>query len=404
MSFEVRPVRDLEEYKGAFLAIGQYFGTVPTEERMQRSVAQVTLQRMHGAWSDGAIVGGAAAFTFNLTVPGGDLPTAGVSIVGVYPTHRRRGVLRSLMRAQLDDVHARGEPLAALWASEEPIYGRFGYGIASFCGEITLAREHTSFSQPVEPGGTLRLLEPEEALETLPSAFERIRVRWPGMFSRNRLWWEDREIADPEDRREGAGPRRWVAYERDRSIDGYAAYRHKPGWEEGTTTAELRVVEALGSTPEALRDLWGYLLAVDGIATVKAWLLPPDHPLFLLLATPRRMRYRMGDALWVRLVDVGAALSGRRYSEEGKIVLEVADEFCPWNEGRWKLEDGAAGRTDDEPDLRLPVQSLASAFMGGISFATLARAGRLQEVTVGALARADGLFRWDRHPWCPEIF
>jgi predicted acetyltransferase len=404
MSFEVRPVRDLEEYKGAFLAIGQYFGAVPTEERMQRSVDQVTLQRMHGAWSDGAIVGGAAAFTFNLTVPGGDLPTAGVSIVGVYPTHRRRGVLRSLMRAQLDDVHERGEPVAALWASEEPIYGRFGYGIASFCGEITLAREYTSFAQPFEPEGTLRLLEPEEALETLPSAFERIRVEWPGMFSRNRLWWEDREIADPEDRREGAGPKRWVAYERDGSIDGYAAYRHKPGWEQGTTTAELRVVEALGTSPEALRDLWGYLLAVDWIATVKAWLLPPDHPLFLLLATPRRMRYRMGDALWVRLVDVGAALSGRRYSEEGRIVLEVADEFCPWNEGRWKLEDGAAERTDDEPDLRLPVQSLASAFMGGISFATLARAGRVEEVTDGALARADGLFRWDRHPWCPEIF
>jgi predicted acetyltransferase len=404
MSFEVRPVRDLEEYKGAFLAIGQYFGAVPTEERMQRSVDQVTLQRMHGAWSDGAIVGGAAAFTFNLTVPGGDLPTAGVSIVGVYPTHRRRGVLRSLMRAQLDDVHERGEPVAALWASEEPIYGRFGYGIASFCGEITLAREYTSFAQPFEPEGTLRLLEPEEALEALPSAFERIRVEWPGMFSRNRLWWEDREIADPEDRREGAGPKRWVAYERDGSIDGYAAYRHKPGWEQGTTTAELRVVEALGTSPEALRDLWGYLLAVDWIATVNAWLLPPDHPLFLLLATPRRMRYRMGDALWVRLVDVGAALSGRRYSEEGRIVLEVADEFCPWNEGRWKLEDGAAERTDDEPDLRLPVQSLASAFMGGISFATLARAGRVEEVTDGALARADGLFRWDRHPWCPEIF
>jgi len=404
MSFEVRPVRDLAEYTGAFFAIGQYFGTVPTEERMQRSVDQVTLQRMHGAWSDGAIVGGAAAFTFNLTVPGGDLPTAGVSIVGVYPTHRRRGVLRSLMRAQLDDVHERGEPLAALWASEEPIYGRFGYGIASFCGEITLAREHTSVAETFEPDGTLRLLEPEEALDTLPSAFERIQVEWPGMFSRNRLWWEHREIADPEDRREGAGPKRWVAYERDGSIDGYAAYRHKPGWEQGTTTAELRVVEALGSTPEALRDLWGYLLAVDGIATVKAWLLPPDHPLFLLLATPRRMRYRMGDALWVRLVDVGAALSGRRYSEEGKIVLEVADEFCPWNEGRWKLEDGAAERTDDEPDLRLPVQSLASAFMGGISFATLARAGRVEEVTGGALARADGFFRWDRHPWCPEIF
>jgi predicted acetyltransferase len=168
--------------------------------------------------------------------------------------------------------------------------------------------------------------------------------------------------------------------------------------------AELRVLEALGVTPAALRDLWGYLLAIDWIATVKAWLLPPDHPLFLLLGTPRRMRYRLGDALWVRLVDVGAALSGRRYSDDGPIVFEVVDEFCPWNDGRWKLEGGSAQRTDAEPDLRLPVQSLGSAFLGGITFAELLRAGRVEELKDGALERGDSLFRWDRHPWCPEIF
>jgi predicted acetyltransferase len=404
MSFQVRPVRDVDEFTAAFFAIGQYFGALPDQERMERFVEQITFERMHGAWSNGTIVGGAAAFTFNMTVPGGDLPTAGVSVVGVYPTHRRRGVLRSLMRAQLDDAHERGEPLAALWASEEPIYGRFGYGLASFCGEITLPREHTAFAQPFEPEGVLRFLEPDEALEALPPVFERIRLDWPGMFSRNRLWWERREVADPEDRREGAGPKRWVAYERDGSLEGYAGYRHKPGWEHGASVAELRVLEALGTTPEALRDLWGYLLAIDWIATVKAWVLPPDHPLFLLLATPRRMRYRMGDGFWVRLVDVGAALSGRRYAEDAAIVLEVTDEFCPWNEGRWKLEGGSAHRTDDEPDLRLPVESLGSGFMGGIPFAALRRAGRVEELADGAVARADGLFRWDRHPWCPEIF
>ena len=404
MSFDVRPVRDLDEYTAAFLAIGQYFGAVPEEERMQRSADQVTLERMQAAWADSAIVGGAAAFTFNLAVPGGDLATAGVSIVGVYPTHRRRGVLRALMRAQLDDVHERGEPLAALWASEESIYGRFGYGLASFCGEMTLAREYASFAEPVEPEGSLRLLDPDDAVEVLPGVFERIRRQWPGMFSRNRLWWEHREIADPEDRREGAGPKRWVAYERDGSIEGYAVYRHKPGFEQGTSTAELHVLEALGATPAAVRDLWGYLLAVDWIATVKASLLPPDHPLFLLLARPRRMRYRMGDGLWVRLVDVGAALSGRRYSAEGELVLEIADAFCPWNEGRWKLEGGTAERSRKQPDLRLPVQSLASAFLGGVAFAALARAGQVEELRHDAVARADALFRWDRHPWCPEIF
>jgi predicted acetyltransferase len=404
MAFDVRPVRDLDEFTRAFFAIGQYFGSVPTEERMQRWVDQLGFDRMHGAWSDGTVVGGAGAFTFNMTVPGGDLPTAGVTVVGVYPTHRRRGVLRSLMRAQLDDAHERGEPLAALWASEEPIYGRFGYGIASFCGEIQLAHEYTAFAQAFEPEGALRFLEPEEALDAIPPAFERIRLDWPGMFSRNSLWWKDREIYDPEDRREGAGPKRWIAYEQDGAIEGFAVYRHKPGWEHGSTVAELQVVEALGSTPEAMRDLWAYLLAIDWKATVIAWLLPPDHPLFLLLASPRRLRFRMGDSLWVRLVDVGAALSGRRYSDDGAIVFEVADEFCPWNEGRWKLEHGSAARTKEEPDLRLPVQSLGSAFLGGVSFAALARAGRAEELKEGALARTDGLFRWDRHPWCPEIF
>jgi predicted acetyltransferase len=404
MAFEVRSVENLDEFSAAVFAIGQYFGMVPTEERMQRFLDQIGLERMHAAWSDGTVVGGAAAFTFNLTVPGGDLPTTGVSVVGVYPTHRRRGVLRSLMRAQLDDAHERGEPLAALWASEETIYGRFGYGLAAFCGEITLAREYASFAQSFEPQGTLRFLEPEEALEALPPVFERIRLDWPGMFSRSKLWWESREIKDPEEGPQGAGPKRWVAYERDGAIEGYAAYRHKPGWDEGSTVAEMRVVEALGTTPEALRDVWGYLLAIDWVATVKAWFLPPDHPLFFLLATPRRMRYRMGDSLWVRLVDVGAALSGRRYLEEGTIVFEVRDEFCFWNEGRWKLEGGTAERTSDDPDLEVPVQTLGSALLGGVSFASLARAGRLEELKEGAIARADALFRWDRHPWCPEIF
>ena len=160
MSFEVRPCGDLAEFGNAFMAIAQYFGKEPDPVKAERFERLLPLERMHGAWSNGTIVGGAGAFAFNLTVPGGDLPTAGVSVVGVLPTHRRRGVLRSLMRAQLDDAHERGEPLAALWASEESIYGRFGYGLASFCGEITLAHEHTAFAHPFEPEGTLRLIDP----------------------------------------------------------------------------------------------------------------------------------------------------------------------------------------------------------------------------------------------------
>ena len=207
-ALEVRAVDDLDEFTSAVLAIGQYFGMVPNEERMQRFTDLLPLERMHGAWTNGTIVGGAGAFPFSLTVPGGELPTAGVTVVGVLPTHRRRGVLRSLMRAQLDDAREREEPLAALWASEETIYGRFGYGLAAFCGEIKLAHEYTSFAQPFEPEGTIRFLEPDEAQEALPPVYDRVRELWPGMFSRNDLWWENREIKDPEERREGAGPKR----------------------------------------------------------------------------------------------------------------------------------------------------------------------------------------------------
>jgi predicted acetyltransferase len=403
MSFDVRTVKDLDEFSSAVFAIGQYFGMTPTEERMQRFLDQITAERMHAAWENGSIVGGAGAFAFNLSVPGGDLATAGVSVVGVYPTDRRRGVLRSLMRAQLDQAHERGEPLAALWASEETIYGRFGYGMASFCGEINLAHEYTSFARPFEPEGTMRFLEPEEAREALPPVYDRVRQLWPGMFSRDDLWWEHRQIKDPEERREGAGPKRWVAYERGGSIEAYAVYRHKPGWEEGSTTAELRIVEGLAATPTAERDLWGYLLSIDWKASVRAFLLPPDQ-LFLLLATPRRLRYRMGDGLWVRLVDVGAALSGRKYNGDGAVAFDVHDDFCPWNEGRWRLEDGKASRTEDEADIALSAQSLGSAYLGGVSFSSLGRTGRAEELKDGALMRADGLFRWDRHPWCPEIF
>src|SRR5213080_4451870 len=168
MGFDVRTVKDLDEFSSAVFAIGQYFGMTPTEERMQRFLDQITAERMHAAWSDDSIVGGAGAFKFDLSVPGGDVATAGVSVVGVYPTHRRRGVLRSLMRAQLDDAHERGEPLAALWASEETIYGRFGYGVAAFCGEIDIPREFSGFAQPFERSGRIRFVEAEEALELFP--------------------------------------------------------------------------------------------------------------------------------------------------------------------------------------------------------------------------------------------
>jgi len=404
MSLEVASCADLDEYTQAFLAIGQYFGAEPTEERMERFSRNLPLERMLAGREDGRIVGAAGSFAFQLTAPGAALPAAGVTVVGTYPTHRRRGVMRALMRAQLDDLHERGELLACLWASEETIYGRFGYGMASLNCSMALPREHTAYARPLDRRGRVRLVEAGEALERFPPLWDAVRLQTPGMFSRSRDWWEYRIVFDPADRREGAGPKRFCLLELDGEARGYAVYRHRPGWEDGVSTAKLEVLEAIALDGRPTAELWRYLLDIDWTATVSCWLLPVDHPLLLLLAAPRRMKLRIGDGLWLRLVDVGAALSARAYAAGGALVFQVEDAFCPWNEGRWKLEGGEARRTRRAADLALDVAALASAYLGGFTFAQLARAGRVEELRPGAAARADALFRTDRAPWCPEVF
>jgi len=402
--FVVRPCADLAEFDRAVMSIGQYFGQELDAERAERFARILPVERMHAAWEDGEIVGGAGAFPFPMSVPGGLVDCAGTTVVGVAPTHRRRGVLRAMMRAHLDDAHERSEPIAALWASEETIYGRFGYGIAAYAGEVTIPREHVDYVVARERVGRIRIVEPDEALEKFPALWEGLARTRPGVFIRSPDWWDLRTLADPPERRRGAGPKRFALLEIDGEPAGYALYRHKMEWREGVSSGEVRVVEAIAPEPAALAEVWRYLLDVDWIAGITSSLVPPDHPLFFVLAKARRMRYRMGDGLWVRLVDVGAALSRRTYPEDGELVLDVRDAFCPWNEGRWHLADGVAARTDASADLALDASTLGSAYLGGIRLAQLAQGGLVEELRPGAIERADGLFRHGLHPWCPEIF
>ncbi len=400
--FDVRPCRDQDEFARAFYSIGQYFGPPPEQERIDRFLQFFELERMHAAFDDEQIVGGAGAYTFDFTVPGGSLPCAGVTVVGVYPTHRRRGALRAMMTAQLADVHERGEPIAALWASEETIYGRFGYGIASWGAEMTLPRIWSAFAQPLERRGQVRFVSAEEGLELFPPIWDALRSERAGVPSRSEAWWKLRILRIPDE--EKANPRRFVVLDLDGSTQAYAIYRREPGWQDGNSSAKLNVQEAIGATPQATAEIWRYLFDVDWTETIGADLLPLDHPLFLLLANPRRARLRAGDALWVRLVDVGAALSGRKYAGDGRIVFDVRDAMCPWNEGRWALENGSASRTDDAADIALDVNVLGSAYLGAVSFAQLRDALRLEELQPGAVERADAMFAWRPLPWCPEIF
>jgi predicted acetyltransferase len=400
MSVEVRRGRR-EDVLDALRPVFHYFGREPTKDSASRVTRVLSPERIHAAWEDGQIVGGASAFELRLTIPGAVVPAAGVTVVGVLPTHRRQGVLTQLMRAQLDDVHERREPAAFLWASEGAIYGRFGYGLAGLSGEIDLLRAHSRFVRPIETDGRFRLLSLEEALERLPPVYERVASDTPGMFGRTSEWWSTRVLDDPEWRRGGAGEMARVVLEHEGDPVGYALYRLQMGFAEGASTAAVHVIEALGVTPEAVAAIWRHLLDIDWMERTKAWLLPVDHPLFLLLEEPSRMRFRVEESVWLRLVDVAAALQARSWAQEADLVLAITDSFCPWNEGSYRL-DGSTTR--DAPDLRLDVRDLGAAFLGGFTFSELRRAGRVEELVPGALQRADAAFRTGRAPWCPEIF
>jgi predicted acetyltransferase len=404
MAIRVRTVRNTEELSLAMGAIGHYFGWMPTAEQSESFLAYLPLDRMHAAFDDGAIIGGAGVYPFEMTVPGGPMTCAGVTIVGVKPTHRRRGILRKMMTAQLEDIRERGEPIASLWASEDTIYGRYGYGPASRTGHVLLPRGTADLRPDLPPReGQVRFVEHEEALRAFPRIYERIRPRRAGFVLRTKPWWESRILDDNEWRRGGAGPLNRVLLEIDGRPAGYAIYRifqHQTEWKR-----TLRVMEAIGLDARAAREIWRFLLGIDWMDDIEIRLLPLDHELWHLLARPRTLGMKVFDGLWMRPIDVGAALSGRSYVTDGRVTLEiVSDPLFEDNVGTWTIADGRARRSSRRPDVRLDVQALGSVFLGGFSFAELARAERVEEAARGGIARADALFRTDAEPWCPEIF
>ena len=402
MSIEIRPCRSVEEVRDALNAISHYFGHVNDLESTERFVERMDTDRVHAAWEGDGIVAGAGAFTFRMSVPGGAIPTAGITIVGVLPTHRRRGVLTALMREQLEDCKARGELAAYLWASEGTIYPRFGYGLAALLGDMNLARERTAFTQPFEARGTVRLVNVEEAARAFPPLYEQMFAQRPGMFSRSSSWWEGRRLIPPP--WEQNARRHLALLELDGEPAGYAIYTVNQEWAHGSSAGKVTVVEAVAATPEATRELWRWLLDFDWTSRFEAAHLPLDHPLFLLLAEPRRMQFEVGDGTWVRLIDVEAALAARSYEADTQVVIELTDAFLPDNAGRWRLRSRGAERTNAAAELVLDVSGLGSVYLGGFSFADLVRGMRATELVPGAVARADALFATSVQPWCAEVF
>ncbi|MBV8737294.1 MAG: GNAT family N-acetyltransferase [Alphaproteobacteria bacterium] len=405
MDFEIRPCASMEDVRQAITPIGYYFGrSMPDESQAERLTRVLPAERVYAAWEGGRAVGGLGAFPFHLTIPGGRVSAAGVTIAGVLPTHRRRGVLRAMMRALLDACYRQGEPVAYLWATEDTIYGRFGFGLASFTAEIDLPRERSAFHVPFANAGRVRLASPAVAEELVSPVYERVAAVTPGMFARSSAWWQARTLADPSWRRGTGGDLQCAVFESEGRPAAYALYRMNSIFERGLQTGSVTVIEAIGQSPEATRSIWRYLLDIDWMARVKASLLPLDHRPLFLLAEPRRLGFSLRDGVWVRLLDVKAALSARSYQAQGPVIIEVIDEFCPWNAGCWRVGADGVDRTDKAPGLRCDVSALGSVYLGGFGWTQLARALRVQEVFSGAAAHADALFQASSAPWCPEIF
>jgi predicted acetyltransferase len=383
------------------------FGEDYVEGTAERWAPLLDTQRMYMAVDGDDLVGTAADFAFTLTVPGGKVEAAGVTMVGVLPSHRRRGILTRMMRRQLDNVRQRGEPVAILWASEGNIYQRFGYGIATLYSLLDIDRDRARFRNDPGRSGRLRMLEPEKTVETIADVYNRVCDVTPGMYERSREWWEATRLHDPPEHREGGGPMFRAVWEKDGRPEAYALYRLHDEWET-EPMGHVRVIEAMGTTPEATREIWRFLLNIDLVARIKGYAQPGIPPLLFMVAEPRRLRARLSDALLVRLVDVRAALEARSYAAEGTVVFEVADAFMPDNAGRWRLEvtnDGTSVEcTTDPADLIVDASDLGCVYLGGFTFAQLLQGGQIEEASPGSAWRADGMFRTEREPWCPQVF
>ncbi|MFJ9788113.1 GNAT family N-acetyltransferase [Streptomyces globosus] len=411
MTLEMRILRS-DEWDVWYDHLELAFGGV-AESRQERELyrALTEAERSLGVWDGQVCVGSAGAFTFRLSVPGGGLvPAAGVTMVGVAPTHRRRGVLTSLMRRQLDDVRAGGEPVAVLTASEPAIYGRFGYAAAAY--ELGVAVDTSRVALSVPPGADgvrLRLADPEKALGDCERVYAQLVARRPGMLARQ-PGWERQALLDPPGIRDGASPLSCVVAERaDGSVAGYARYRVKPEWNAAGPCGEVEVRDLDALDPAAGAALWRYLFGIDLTSVVRARRRPVDDPLLHLVSDPRRALPTLRDSLYLRLVDLPRALAARAYAAPLDVVLEVADAFCPWNAGRWRLTADGRGpvrceRTEDPADLELSVRELAAAYLGGVALTALAEAGRVRELRPGTLAAASRAFASDVAPWLPHGF
>ena len=377
-----------------------------TTEEIEAERPLLDFDRLIGAFDGAKRVGTAGAYTFRLTVPGGEVGAGGITGVGVRPDYRRRGILRQMMDWLLEDGRKRGEPVAVLTASEAAIYQRFGFGQASTASSFTLDAALAEFGEPVDLGdrAQIRMVDTDEATELFATIYDRVRPGIPGALDRIEPKWRLSLVADAEwMRRGGQGIKYQSVIEVDAEPRGYAIYRIEHNWGSTGPASTMNVLEVTGVDPAAEQALWQWLLSMDLVRTIVGRRGPVPHPLQHWLLEPRRMSLTITDGLWLRILDLPEALSARRYVGSGSLVVDVTDDMFESNAGRWQL-DIEAGRAEvtratAAPDMELDIGTLAAAYLGGFRFVDLGVAGRVRECQPGVLQTADALFTPPRAPW-----
>lgn len=404
--YVLRPVTE-DEFRPWARMVADTYGSDLSDEDLARDRAALELDRTIAAFDGRAPVGGAAVHARTLTVPGAVLPVAGVTWVGVAPTHRRRGILTAMMRRQLRDLYETGgEPVAVLRPSEAAIYGRFGYGPATLGNRLLCEKRAMHFRPGTDFGdGVVRLLGRGEAQSLIEKVYDQARLSTVGWPERAAQAWDAR-LADEPHQRDGGNALRYAVHrDADGPVTGYAIYRIKKARDAaGADRSAVRVLELAAVTRQAHAALWRFLAGIDLVPWIE-YEAAVDDVLPHLLTDPRAVHSSPVDRLWVRVVDVARALEGRRYSVPLDVVLDVSDDFCPWNTGRYQLhagEDSARCEPTQAPaDLRLNASELGAVFLGGTTLASLAAAGLVQELRPGALSRATLAFRAEREPFYP---
>jgi predicted acetyltransferase len=407
MAFEIRAVSE-DEFESFTRLMATTFGNDYRAEMLDYRRNIIELDRTLGVFDSGKIVATTGIFTYAMTVPGGArIPTAGVTMVTVAPTHRRRGVLTSMMKRQLEDIRDRGEWAAALWASESQIYGRFGYGMAAQSVDFEIERVHAQLIHGSEAAGTIRNVDKDEAATLLPPIWDAAQRSRPGAMPRSDAWWEHRTLADVEAWRGGFTANRFAVYEEGGRALGYVRYRVKQEWQDTGPDGKLLIADLLGESPAAIAALWQFVFGIDLISKITIEHRPADEPLYWMLNDSRRLKGRPSDGLWLRLLDIPKALEARTYSAEGRIVLDVTDGFCPWAGGRFELnaeaEQGTCRRTDRTATVKLGVADLGALYLGGARVRSLVDAGRVTG-EAPALRLLERMFASDIAPWCFEVF